>query len=124
MPTTTTAQSKIQQLQQQIAILKDTATKELREKRVQLAQELHVVDAQIARLTGKPLEEKYRTRRPTGRILTLQELKDLLAAAPGKMLSLRKEGIEAKAVKALAKANPGVLKMGGKGAWPEITLVK
>jgi hypothetical protein len=124
MPTaTTTVRAKIQELQQQIAVLKDTVTKELRERRVALAQELHVLDAELARLTGRPFEERYRTRRPTGRIVTLSELKGLLAAAPGRTLNVRKAGIDPKAVRTLAKANPGELRMGGRGPWPEVTLV-
>ena len=123
MPITTSAQFKIKEIQEQIALLKDTATKELREKRVALAQELHVVDAEIARLTGRPFEERYRAKRPSGRIVSLMELKDLLAAAPGKTVSLRKEGIDVKSVKTLAQANPTMLRMGGRGAWPSVSLV-
>jgi hypothetical protein len=124
MPTTTTAQSKIAELQAQIELLKDTATKELREKRVALAQELHVVDAELARLTGKAPEKGTRRKPTGGRSISLEELKGLLAAAPGKTLNVRKEGFNPRTVRLLAKANAGVLKMGGKGPWPEITLVK
>ena len=55
MPTLTSSQSRIADLQAQIELLRDTATKELKEKRVALLQELHLVDAEIARLTGKSL---------------------------------------------------------------------
>jgi hypothetical protein len=119
---------KVQQLQAEIEELKSRAIQELKEKRVQLEQELIDVDAQIRKLTGKSLSDgaPQRTRRsePSGRSVPLQELKDLLAAAPDKTLNLRKAGLEVRNVKVLAQANPHLLKMGGVGAWPTVTLLK
>ncbi len=127
MPPQTTAQQRIATLQAEIEQLKQTALLDLREKRVAIAQELHEVDAELARLTGKSFEDKAARRRrgaPSGRSVSLAELKDLLFAAPEKTLDLRKAGLEVKNVKQLVEGNPGLLKMGGKGAWPSVTLVK
>ena len=54
----------------------------------------------------------------------LQELKELLANAPEKTLSIRKEGLDLANIKTLVKANPTLLKLGGKGPWPTLTLLK
>jgi hypothetical protein len=54
----------------------------------------------------------------------LQELKALLAVAPNKTIFLRKEGYDVRNVRIMAEANPHLLRMGGKGAWPEVTLLK
>ncbi len=124
MPTLTKAKSKIEELQEQIAILKETVTFELRERRVQLAQELHDVGSELARLTGKAPAPGSRRRQNSGRTVSLQELKELLVRAPEKTISLRKLGIDAKHVKSLAAANGSMLVMGGKGAWPVVTLLK
>jgi hypothetical protein len=128
MPTPVTAQSRIAALQEQIERLKTTAILELKERRVQLAQELHEVDCEIGRLTGnKPEGTKrhYVKRTPApARNLSLQELKDMLAAAPEKTLSIRKDNLDLASIKTLAAADPGLLKMGGKGPWPTVTLLK
>jgi DNA repair exonuclease SbcCD ATPase subunit len=126
MPTVTPAQSKIAELQAEIEELKQRAIRELKEKRVELEQELVEVDAEIRKLTGRSLSDPAPRRRegPAGRSVPLQELKELLAAAPDKTLNLRKAGLEARNVKVLAAANPGLLKIGGKGAWPTVTLLK
>jgi hypothetical protein len=55
---------------------------------------------------------------------SLQELKEILAAAPEKTLAVRSEGYDLRNIKVLASANPGLLKLGGKGAWPTVTLLK
>lgn len=127
MPVQTSAQARIQDLQAQIELLKDTAIKELREKRVAIAQELHIVDAEIRRLNGKTLDEprsRSHPERSAPKSVTFEELKHLLGSAPNKKLNLRKAGLDVKAVKALAEASAGVLKIGGKGAWPDVTLIK
>lgn len=124
MPEPTSLQ-RIAALQAQIDSLKKNAISELMEKRNALSHELAEIDAELAHLTGKPVQPGKRTRAAiVGRTPSLQELKDLLTAVPGKTLNLRKEGLDAKHVKALALANPQLLRMGGKGAWPEVTLVK
>jgi transposase len=127
MPVTASA-DRIAQLQAEIEILKANAIRELKEKRVQLEQELVDVDAQIRKLTGKslsnPAPQRMRRTEPAGRSVPLQELKELLAAAPEKTLNLRKAGLEVRNVKVLAQANPGLLQMGGVGAWPTVTLLR
>jgi hypothetical protein len=126
MPLLTTAQSRIADLQAEIEMLKQTALLDLREKRVALAQQLHEVDSELARLTGKTLEKRTRGpgKAPVGRSIALQDLKELLAAAPEKTLNLRNAGLEVRNVKVLVHANPHLLRMGGKGAWPTVMLLK
>jgi hypothetical protein len=126
MPTSSSL-DRIQQLKAEIATLEQAAVQELMDRRNNLAQELATVDAEIAKLTGKPVQDK-RTRgsqpkAPTKNI-PLQELKDLLADAPNKTLNIRKEGLELRNIKILSTANPHLLKLGGKGAWPTVTLLK
>ena len=128
----------INKLQQQIEQLKDAAVSELKARRAELESELKSVESEIENLTGKPAT----VRRPrayaapsagpvasapeasSGKKPDLQELKALLGAAPEKTISLRKEGYDVRNVKILAMANPHLLRMGGKGAWPEVTLLK
>jgi len=54
----------------------------------------------------------------------LQELKELLNAAPDKTISIRKDGYDINKIKTLAKANPSLIQLGGKGAWPTMRLLK
>jgi hypothetical protein len=126
MPTTNSLE-RIQQLKAEIASLEQSAIQELMERRNNLSRELATVDAEIAKLTGKAVEGK-RTRSASpasaGKNIPLQELKELLANAPAKTLNVRKEGLELRNLKILANANPQLLKLGGKGAWPTITLLK
>lgn len=126
MSTTTSPTDRIAALRAEIESLQQAAISELMEKRNSLSQQLAAVDAELAALTGKPQEAKTRARRatPSGKSLPLQELKELLAAAPGKTLNVRKEGLDLRNIKVLAEANPHLLKLGGKGAWPEVTLLK
>ena len=122
------AHDRIAALKAEINQLEQTALSELIERRNGLSHELAEVDAQIAELRGVKPEPKKRVRRSSfttpPRNLPLQELKDLLSAAPGKTLNVRKENLDLKNVKTLATANPHLLKLGGKGAWPEVTLLK
>jgi hypothetical protein len=126
MPKMTNSLDRIAVLTAEIESLKQSAISELMEKRNSLTQQLAAVDAELAEITGKTLETKTRRRSntPSGRSIPLQELKELLAAAPDKTLNVRKEGLEARNIKVLTKANPHLLKMGGKGAWPTVTLLK
>ena len=123
----------ISKLQQQIETLKDAAITELRNRKAALEAELKSVDGEIERLTGKQPRQRrvrYGTPEAAGAAPTqmkrpdLQELKALLAAAPNKTISLRKEGYDVRNVRVLAQANPHLLRMGGKGPWPEVTLLK
>jgi len=114
--------SRISELKAQIARLQDEAVRELREKRKALAEELANVDAQLAELTGTPAARSAGRARVGGggKSIPLQELKTLLEGA----LSIRKEGLELANIKTLATANPHLLRLGGKGAWPTVTLLK
>lgn len=124
---TNSSLDRIQQLKAEIASLEQAAIQELMDRRNALNRELAIVDAELARLTGKPMEGK-KTRSPRaagpGKSLPLQELKELLATAPDKTVDIRKENLELRNIKILANANPHLLKIGGKGAWPTVTLLK
>ena len=123
----TSALDRILQLKSEIATLEQAAVQELMDRRNSLTHELASVDAEIAKLTGKSSSErKPRSSQPktVGKSLPLQELKELLAAAPGKTVNIRKDGLELRNIKVLANANPHLLRMGGKGAWPTVTLLK
>jgi len=116
--------SRIQELKAQIAQLEKEGIHELREKRKGIADEITAIDVQLGELTGVPVEKKARATAAPGRSIPLLELKELLAAAPEKTLSIRKEGLDLRNVKVLAEANPHLLKIGGKGPWPTVTLLK
>jgi len=128
MPLNQSASERLAALKAEIKQLEQTAISELIEKRNSLSQQLAQVDAEIADLTGNKPEAKKRSRRTSPaappRNLPLQELKELLAAAPDKTLSIRKENLELQNIKTLAKANPHLLKLGGNGPWPTVTLLK
>ncbi len=127
MPNTSSLE-RIQQLKAEIASLEQAAIQELMDRRNALTRELATVDAELARLTGQPASETKKSRatapKSVGKSLPLQELKELLEAAPAKTLNVRKEGLELRNIKVLATANPHLLKIGGKGAWPTVTLLK
>ena len=127
MSNTTTSLDRITQLKAEIAKLEQGALQELMERRNVLSHELATVDAEIAKLTGKTAQSK--TARSTapktaGKSPSLQELKELLAQAPEKTLSVRREGLDLQNIKTLAAANPQLLKMSAKGPWPMVTLLK
>ena len=117
---------RIEELKAQIAKLEADALQELRQKREGLLAELQSIDSQIGAFTGMPAESKTRKRTDRGpaKSVPLQELKELLAAAPDKTLSIRKENLDLKNIKVLAQANPTLLKLGGNGPWPTVTLLK
>jgi len=126
MPTTSSLE-RIQQLKAELAKAEQAAIQELMERRNNLSREIATVDAELAKLTGKPVEGKKPRSTgsvPTGRNIPLQELKEELAAAPDKTLNIRKANLELQNIKTLARVNPGLLKLGGKGAWPTVTLLK
>jgi hypothetical protein len=124
MPTTVSALERLQQLQAEVAKLQQAAIHELMDRRNAIAREMAELDTEIAKLTGKPVEgKKTRTPASPGRNISLQQLKEELAAAPNKTLNIRKAGLELGNIKVLANANPGLLKLDGKGAWPTITLL-
>jgi len=116
--------TRIADLKAQIAQLEQEGIQELRTKRKAIADEIAAIDAQLAELTGTPTEKKTRAKASPGRSIPLSELKELLAAAPDKTLSIRQAGLELRNIKILAEANPHLLKLGGKGPWPVVTLLK
>jgi len=127
MPNTATSLDRIAELKAQIATLEKNALQELIDKRNTLSRELAAVDAEIAQLSGKPAEGKKAravAAKPALKSPSLQELKELLAAAPGKTIGVRKEGYDLQNIKTLAKANPHLLQLGGKAPWPTVTLLK
>lgn len=125
-----TSLDRIAALTAEIEALKKSAITELMERRNSLGQQLAAVDQEIAELTGKAPEPKRRGRKPGSgnatppRSLPLQELKELLAGLPNKTANIRKDNLELANIRTLAIANPHLLKMGGKGAWPTVTLLK
>jgi hypothetical protein len=54
----------------------------------------------------------------------LAELKLMLAAAPDKTISTRRENLDLKNIRLLTDQNPGLLRMGGSGPWPIVMLLK
>ena len=126
MSTTSSSLDRITDLKAQIAALEKNAIQELTDKRNRLSRELAAVNAEIANLTGKPVEGK-KPRASGSKVLkspSLQELKEILAAAPNKTIGIRKDGYDLQNIKTLAKANPGLLQLGGKAPWPTVTLLK
>lgn len=127
MSNTTSSIERIADLKAQIAALEKNAINELMEKRTALSRDLAAVEAEIARLTGKPVEgAKVRASAPkiAGKTPSLQDLKAVIAAEPEKTLNIRKGGYDLRNIKVLAQANPGLLQLGGKGAWPTVKLMK
>ncbi|MEI9897699.1 MAG: hypothetical protein WDN28_28540 [Chthoniobacter sp.] len=102
----------------------------MRDRRIRLSRELASVDAELAEWTSEPsTEEKAPSAAPAASVsnhrdVTLAELIAELAAAPNRTLNIRKAHLESKSIKALAKAHPDRLRLGGKGAWPTVTLLE
>lgn len=84
------------------------------------------MDKQLAQLTGKASDAGSGRSRKSSvtRSLPLQDLKELLAGLPDKTANIRNEKLDLANIKTLAGANPHLLKLGGKGAWPTVTLLK
>jgi chromosome segregation ATPase len=121
------SQERINQLKAEIAKLEQTAIQELIDRRNSITRELATVDAELAKLTGKPLEGKKPRSAPahaaSGRNVPLSQLKEELAGAPDRTLNIRKANLELRNIKNLVRVNPGLLRLGGKGAWPTVTLL-
>ena len=118
--------SRIEQLKAELAQLQTDAVKELRNKRDTLVKEIAHIDAELAELTGAaPVKATARPKTGGGgKSIPLTELKALLEGAPEKTLNIRKAGLELANIKTLATANPHLLKLGGKGPWPTVTMLK
>jgi hypothetical protein len=118
------ALQRLQQLQAEVAKLQQSAVQELMDRRTVITRELASIDSEIAELTGKSREGKVpRTSSSSARKLSLQQLKEELMAAPNKTLNIRKAKLELSNIKELVQANPALLKLGGNGAWPTVTLL-
>jgi hypothetical protein len=117
----------IEELIAEIANIQKAIIQELRDRRSRLSRELASVDAELEEWTGEPwVEEKAPTAAPAPSAHREMELAELIAeleAAPEKTLNIRKAHLDSKRIKALAKANPHLLKLGGKGGWPTVTLL-
>jgi hypothetical protein len=114
----------IKKHEEAIAALKEEAVAQLRAREAELNNELEVVRTEIEKLTGKPAEKRTRKTKAEGKKPDLQELKAMLSKALDKTLNIRNAGLDTANIKTLAKANPGLLKLGGKAPWPTVTLVK
>mgnify|MGYP006291354239 CR=1 FL=1 len=118
------ALEQISDLKSQIVKLEQEAVSELKAKRSKLQTELRHLDEEIERITGTAPRAGKGGRVRVTRSLPLQELKELLEKAPGKTLNVRNEKLDFANIKTLAKANPHLLKIAGKGPWPTVTLLK
>jgi hypothetical protein len=119
------SQERIEQLKAEIAALEQAAIQELRDRRANIIRDLATVDAELAKLTSEPVggSKPPLSGSSEGRNIPLQQLKEELAAAPDRTLNIRKANLELRNVKNLARVNPHLLKLGGKGAWPTVTLL-
>lgn len=115
-----------------VADLQTVAEHLLQGRRERLIQELASVEADLADLADGQRAEAPKTEKKARatasaanpKEITLAELIAELEAAPEHTLNIRKANLDGKHIKALIKANPELLHLGGKGAWPTVTLVK
>ncbi|HEY2342657.1 MAG TPA: hypothetical protein VGH90_06495 [Chthoniobacteraceae bacterium] len=116
----------ISKLQAQIAQLKDVALQELKMRKTTLETEISSIDREVEKISGRPAGRRgvklFDT--PARRSVTFHELRDLLLAEPDRTLSVRKAGLDSTNIRTLANLNPRELRLGGKGPWPTVTLVK
>jgi hypothetical protein len=116
---------RIAALKAEIQSLEQSALTELQDKRNALLEEIAAVDAEIEGLTGESTEKlAIRTRAPkrAGKQISFELLKTTLRELPGKTMNIRKEGYDSKQIKSLIASNPESLSLGGKGAWPTVSL--
>jgi hypothetical protein len=109
----------------EVANLQKAVVQELLDRRARLCRDLATVDAELADLEESPAPaKKGPTKSHAGhtRKLSLPELTTELEAAPERTLNIRKANLDVKHTKALGKANPQLLQLGGKGAWPTVSL--
>jgi hypothetical protein len=129
----------------EIEKLQKAVVRDLQDRRGRLSRELHSVDVELAELAGElpnvvpaATEAKPRPRArapitvptvaeiiaaPVTRQVDLAALIAELHAAPDGTLNIRKAGLDVKHVRTLVKANPRLLRLHGKGAWPTVTLI-
>lgn len=113
----------------EVAHLQASVVRELLDRRARLSRELACVDAELAELEPAPAPKaakkaRSRARADDARKLSLPELTAELEAAPEQTLNIRKAHLDVKHTKAVAKANPQTLQLGGKGSWPTVKLLK
>lgn len=117
----------LEELIAEVANLQKAVVEELLDRRARLCRELADVDSELAELEESPAPAKKapsKSHAGDARKLSLPELTAALEAAPECTLNIRKANLDVKHTKALAKANPQLLQLGGKGAWPTVTLRK
>jgi len=91
----------IRVLQAQIDQLKESAIAELKARKEAILAEIGTIDADMEKLTGRPVRNT-----PAIRSVTFQELKDLLQAEPTRALNVRRAGLDGTNVKTLANLHP------------------
>lgn len=114
-----------------VADLQSAAEQELRERREWLSRELASVEAELADMTelaadshGKEKPSARRAPADPPKKPTLPELIAALEATPGRTLNIRQAHLDVRSVKALARANPQRLQIGGKVGQQTVTLVE
>jgi predicted nucleic acid-binding Zn-ribbon protein len=115
--------AQIEELKAQITKLQGEALAELEAKRARLAEELAAVEAQIQELTGAPARRARRAPESGRKVVSFEQLTELLKKLPGHTLNIRKEGYDVAAIKALVAAHPGALRLSKNGPWPAVTLL-
>jgi hypothetical protein len=126
MSQTAAVLARIEELKKEIATLQAEALRLFQEERRSLTSRVATIDAELAELIGPPPEKRgpIPESELPGKSIPLQELKALLEVAPDKTLNIRKEGLQLANIKTLARVNPHLLRLGGKGAWPTVTMLK
>lgn len=88
------------------------------------------IPPELAALLASADASDKKTRKPRAKVdkanlkkPDLQELKDVLAKQPGKILNIRGEGYDTPTIKILAESNPHALRY-EKGTWPKVALVR
>lgn len=122
---------RIESLKAEIANLEKAAVSELRAKRKDLQSQIEFLDSEIERITGrtprttvaKASGSQKPARAKTVVSVSLDELRNALQGAPDRTINVRKAKYDFASIKALAAANPHLLKLGGKGPWPTVTLI-
>lgn len=117
---------RISALRAEIAQLERAAVHELHARRDSIKKQLDELDAEIERITGKaPRASKGRSGRGGNtRVVSLQELKDLLEKAADHTINVRKLKLDFSVIKGFVHAHPQTFKLGGKGPWPTVSLHK
>ena len=131
MTNSTSALSKIEELQKQIDILKQQAVEEVKQKLADARKLVSQLEGELAELTGKPQEEESRSRRVRRPSISDEHLRAFVLKA---MADHGKHGMNAKGladkvgqdalrVRKFIKNNPKMLKRQGSGPGTKFFLV-